>query len=311
MHPRARTTPWSRAQIVRRFEAGQPVSAIASAFGISRQTVYKWLSRWRDGGLAALGDRRPIARTYPTRLPGTLERQIRGLRCARRMLGREIAAALQVPRSTVIKVLKRLGIARLSALEMPLLIQRYEYANPGEMVHIDIKKLGRIGQVGHRIHGRLDIRSRGVGWEHVYVCVDDATRLAYLEVRLREDRFEASEFLESAAQWFAAQGVRFQRVMTDNGKVFGSHRWREMLQKLHARHVRTRPYHPRTNGKAERFIQTMLRECAYGIAFANSDERRAALSAWNRYYNEERPHSALKLCPPALGLRLRQQCLWS
>jgi transposase InsO family protein len=215
------------------------------------------------------------------------------------MLSREISTVLKMPRSTVIKYLKKLGLERLSKLELPLLIQRYEYANAGELVHIDIKKLGRFEKVGHRIHGvRNRIGHRAMGYDHVYVCVDDATRLAYLEVRPREDRFEAAAFLASAAAWFAHHGIRFVRVMTDNGKVFGSIPWRDVMSSLGARHIRTRPYRPRTNGKAERFIQSMLRECAYGIAFQTSDERREALVAWNRYYNQERPHSALKLLPP-------------
>lgn len=309
MHPQARSTPVSRAIIVQRVLAGTPVAQVARDFALSRQTVYKWLARFREGGAAALNDRPPIARRYPSRVAFEIERCVERLRRTRRLLGREIAAALDLPRSTVIKILKRLKLARLSSLEIPLLIQRYEYERPGEMVHIDIKKLGRISRVGHRINGDRTTRAEGAGWEHVYVCVDDATRLAYLEVRRREDRHDASEFLRSAAAWFSARGVRFARVMTDNGKVFGSHLWREALGELGARAVRTRPYCPRTNGKAERFIQSMLRECAYAIAFENSDERRAALEAWNRHYNEDRPHSALKLRSPASRLAACQQSL--
>lgn len=299
MHPKARTTPHSRALIVQRVEAGVPVAAIAHMFGISRQTVYKWLRRHREGGDAFLLDRRPIAKTFPTQIPFERLSRIEALRRTRRMLGREISTVLNMPRSTVIKYLKKLGIERLAKLDLPLLIQRYEYAAAGELVHIDIKKLGRFNQVGHRIHGdRTRFKYQAVGYDHVYVCVDDFTRLAYLEIRPREDRFEAAAFLSSAAAWFAHHGIRFARVMTDNGKVFGSGAWSDVMQSLGARHIRTQPYRPRTNGKAERFIQSMLRECAYGIAFQTSDERRGALVAWNRYYNQERPHSALKLLPP-------------
>ncbi len=222
MHPQARSTPVSRAVIVQRVLAGTPVAQVARDFALSRQTVYKWLARFRAGGAAALMDRRPIARRHPSRVAFEVERCVERLRRTRRLLGREIAAALELPRSTVIKILKRLKLARLSALEIPLLVQRYEYNQPGQMVHIDIKKLGRISRVGHRINGDRTTRVDGAGWEHVYVCVDDATRLAYLEVRRREDRYDASEFLRSAAAWFAERGVRFARVMTDNGKVFGS-----------------------------------------------------------------------------------------
>jgi transposase InsO family protein len=307
MHPQARSTPVSRAIIVRRVLDGSPVSRVSRDFGVSRQTVYKWLRRFREGGEPALLDRRPVAARFPSRVPFAVELQVQRLRRTRRLLGREIAAALEMPRSTVIKVLKRLKLGRLSALDVPLLVQRYEYAQPGEMVHIDIKKLGRISRVGHRINGDRRTTVDGAGWEHVYVCVDDASRLAYLEVRRREDRFDAAEFLCSAAGWFAQRGIQFARVMTDNGGVFRSGLWRAAMQELGARPVRTRPYCPRTNGKAERFIQSMLRECAYAIAFQNSDERRAALEAWNRHYNEDRPHSALKLRPPASWLARCQQ----
>jgi len=288
--------------IVERAAAGISVAEIARMFGISRQTVYKWLRRFKDGGANSLADRQPIARSFPTRTTFEIERSIERLRRTRRMLSREIAQVLNMARSTVIKCLKRVGLERLSKLELPLLVQRYEYANPGELVHIDIKKLARFRHTGHRIHGHRVGHNVNVGFDFVYVCVDDATRLAYLEIRPREDRFEAAAFLVAAANWFADHGVHFQRVMTDNGKVFSSAPWREAMANLTARQIWTRPYTPRTNGKAERFIQSMLRECAYGIAFDTSEERRAALIAWNRFYNEVRPHSALKMRPPASRL---------
>ena len=276
-------------------------------FGISRQTVYKWLRRYREGAFEALADRRPIARVFPRLTPETLVRRIETLRRTRRMLSREISTVLGLARSTVIKYLKRIGLERLSRLELPLLIQRYEYSAPGELVHIDIKKLARFDQPGHRVLGGKKNRNENVGYDYVYVCVDDATRLAYLEVRPREERFEAAAFLTSAAAWFRHHGVIFVRVMTDNGKVFSSTPWRTAMVLLGARQIRTRPYTPRTNGKAERFIQSMLRECAYGIAFQDSTERREALAAWNRYYNQDRPHTALKHGSPAARLRLCQQ----
>jgi transposase InsO family protein len=307
MHPNARTTPLSRALIVERAEAGMPASEIARMFGISRQTVYKWLRRSREGGTEDLRDRSSCALNFPTRLDQARVRRIEALRRTKRMLGREIAIVLGMPRSTVIKYLKKIGLERLSRLELPLLVQRYEYRQPGEMVHIDIKKLARFEKPGHRIHGNRNVGNENVGYDHVFVCIDDATRLAYLEIRPKENRFEAAGFLASAAAWFAKRGIAFTRVMTDNGKVFSSNPWREVLREIGARQIRTRPYTPRTNGKAERFIQSMLRECAYGIAFSSSDERREALRAWNRYYNEDRPHSALKLTTPAVRLALRQQ----
>lgn len=236
MHPRARTTPHSRALIIRRVEAGVPVSIIAHTFGISRQTVYKWLRRYREGGEKFLCDRRPIAKSFPTQLSFEQRNRIEALRRSRRMLAREISTVLSMPRSTVIKYLKILGLERLSKLELPLLIQRYEYAAAGELVHIEIKQLGRFNEVGHRIHGdRRRFKYQAAGYDHVFVRIDDATRLAYLEIRPREDRFEAAAFLSSAAAWFAHHGIRFVRVMTDKGEVFGSNPWRENMSSIGAR----------------------------------------------------------------------------
>jgi transposase InsO family protein len=307
MHPRARTTPLSRALIVERAQAGVPITEIAHMFGISRQTVYKWLRRFREAAFAGLADRRPIARVFPRQTPEALVRCIETLRRTKRMLSREISTAVGLARSTVIKYLQRIGLERLSRLELPLLIQRYEYSVPGELVHIDIKKLARFDRPGHRVLGGSKSVNEKVGYDYVFVCVDDATRLAYLEVRPREERFEAAAFLTSAAAWFRHHGVTFVRVMTDNGKVFSSTPWRAAMALLSARQIRTRPYTPRTNGKAERFIQSMLRECAYGIAFQDSAERRDALVAWNRYYTQDRPHAALKHASPAARLSLCQQ----
>jgi transposase InsO family protein len=307
MHPGARTTPCSRALIVRRHAAGESVTAIAHAFGVSRQTVYKWLRRWRECGDPGLLDRRPIAKHFPQKLPFAVERSIERLRRVDKLLGWQISRALGVPRSTVIKVLKRLRLARLSDLVLPELVQRYEYREAGELVHIDIKKLGKFRRIGHRIHGDNAVRSRGSGWEHVYVCIDDATRAAFAQIRPAENREEATAFLIDAIAAFKDAGISVQRVMTDNGKVFGAKSFRAVEQELGIRHLWTRPFRPCTNGKAERFIKTMLREWAYGVAFENSEDRRAAFIAWLDYNNQERPHSALKLQPPASRLRLCQR----
>lgn len=295
----ARTTPRARAEIVRRALNGTPVRDIAQAFGVSRPTVYKWIRRHREGD-AALLDRRSVARAMPHKISFEVERLIERLRRTKRLVAWQIAEALKISRSTVLRALKRMRLSRLRSLDLPMLVQRYEYRNPGELVHIDIKKLPRFRFAGHRIHGDRKRRNLRVGYEHAYVCVDDATRLAYVELRPHEDRFEASGFLRAAAVWFSERGIHFQRVMTDNGRVFLSHLFRDALADLAARHIRTRPYSPQTNGKAERFIRTLLSEWAYGIAFTDADERAMALPAWLRYYNEERPHSALKMRPPAL-----------
>lgn len=299
MHPKARTTPLLRAEIVELIRAGTPVSSVARRFSISRQTIYKWLGRYAEGGGEALSDRRPIAAHFPSRVEASIERQIERLRRRRRLLAWQIAKILGMARSTVIKVLKRLGLPRLSSLELPLVTRRYEYARPGELVHIDIKKLARFEGIGHRIHGDRTVRSRRVGYDVVYVATDDASRYSYAQIYEREDGPTAAKFLRWVIATYARRGVRIERVMTDNGKVFTSFAFDGILAELGAKHILTPPFTPRWNGKAERFIQTMLREWAYAIAYRSSDERRAAFKAWLRYYNQERQHSALNYATPA------------
>jgi transposase InsO family protein len=299
MHPKARTTPLARAKLVDLVAQGEPVSAVARRFAVSRQTVYKWLHRHAEGGLNALHDRRPIAWHFPTKTPARVEHRIDQLRRTRRLLGWQIAQALDMARSTVIKILKRLGLARLRDLEPPRLIQRYEYRRPGELVHIDIKKLGRFSAVGHRIHGDRSRRSRYLGHDVVYVATDDASRFSYAQIYPREDGPTAVKFLRWVLGVYARRGVPVERVMTDNGKVFTSHAFAATLRDAGVKHIRTPIYTPRWNGKAERFIQTMLREWAYAITYRTSDERGLALPAWLRHYNQERPHSALNYATPA------------
>lgn len=299
MHPLARTTPLSRTQIVELVEAGHPVSSVARRFGISRQTVYKWLDRYAQGGPEGLHDRRPIAAHFPSKIRPALERQIARLRRSRRLLAWQIARALKLARSTVIKVLKRIGLPRLSSLELPRVIQRYEYARPGQLVHIDIKKLGRFNQIGHRIHGDRRRHSRRVGHEFVYVATDDASRYAYARIYEREDATTAARFFRHVIAAYGRRGVRIERIMTDNGKVFTSGEFQGVLARIAAKHILTPVYTPRWNGKVERFIQSMLREWAYAIAYRTSEERAAILPAWLRYYNQERQHSALNYFTPA------------
>jgi transposase InsO family protein len=299
MHPQARTTPLLRREIVALVQAGEAVTAVARRFKISRPTVYKWLGRFAEAGVEGLEDRRPIAGRFPTRVSARVERQIERLRRGRRLLGWQIAAALEMARSTVIKVLKRLKLGRLRDLEPARLMQRYEYRRPGELVHIDIKKIARLERVGHRIHSDRRLRSRAVGYDVIFVAVDDASRRTETRVYAREHATSAADFLRRLAILYARRGVRIERVMTDNGKVFSSHAFQAMLRSIGARHILTPPYTPRWNGKAERFIQTMLREWAYAIAYRTSDERRAALPAWLRYYNQERRHTGINYETPA------------
>src|SRR5262249_36750915 len=200
-------------------------------------------------------------------------------------------------------VLRRRGLGQLPALTPAEPVRRYERERPGELLHVDIKTLGRIGQVGHRIHGDRRTRIRGIGWEHVHVCVDDRSRVAYVELLPTLGYPDAVGFLERAVAWFAAHGVRAERVLTDNGSAYLSRGWRAACERLGVRHTRTRPYCPRTNGKAERFIQTLLREWAYRRAYATSARRRRALAPWLRYYNGQRPHTALNYRAPITRLQ--------
>ena len=211
-----------------------------------------------------------------------------------------------MPISTVGIILRRLGLGRLAALEPKPAVVRYERQRPGELIHIDTKKLGRIAAVGHRITGDRRDTTRGVGWEALHVCIDDATRLAYSEILADERKASAVGFLERALEWFAGHGVSVERVMTDNGSAYRSHAFRSAVVAAGLKHKRTRPYTPRTNGKAERFIQTSLREWVYARPYASSQERTLALAPWLDHYNTERPHTALAHRPPTARLRQSQ-----
>lgn len=299
VHGNARLTPAGRVLMAERVERGWRVSAAAAAAGVSERTAYKWLGRHRHGGERSHHDRSSAPCRRPHATPAARVAEIEALR-RRRLSGPQIAAALAMPRSTVGAVLRRLGLGRLSALDPKPRIIRYERALPGELLHIDIKSLGRIDGVGHRITGQHagHHRARGIGYDHLHVCVDDASRLAYVELLPSLGQEDATGFLERALAWYARHGVTVQRVMTDNGSAYRSRRFAAALRQAGLKHVRTRPYTPRTNGKAERFIQTSLREWAYARPYASSAERHAAIQPWADTYNLSRPHSALGGHPP-------------
>jgi transposase InsO family protein len=248
-----------------------------------------------------LTDRSSAPGTVPGRTPAETEAVIESLRRLR-WTSTRIAAELGLATSTVCAVLARLGLNRLSKLEPPEPPNRYCRRHPGELVHIDVKKLGRFDRPGHRVTGTRTYRNRGAGWEAVHVAVDDTTRLAYVEILPDERGVTAIGFLARAVAWFAAHGVTVQRVMTDNGAPYKSRVWAAWCADHDLRHLRTRPYRPRTNGKAERFIQTMLREWAYAASYQSSTHRADVLPAWLKYYNQRRPHSALGHKPPASRL---------
>jgi transposase InsO family protein len=303
LHPNARTTPQSRARVVQRVvEDGWPIARVAQAFHVSERTVSKWLARYRGEGVPGLVDRSGAPHASPHRTRPRRVLEIVALR-AQRLPGHVIAHRLGLPRSTVSRILQRLGLGRLPPLTPPPPVRRYERAQPGELLHVDIKSLGRIRGIGHRIHGDRRTRVRGIGWEHVHVCIDDATRLAYVEVLPTAQWPDAVGFLERAVAWFTAQSIRVERVMTDNGSAYLSRAFRALCARLGLRHVRTRPYTPRTNGKAERFIQTLLREWAYRRPYRTSARRRRALDPYVRYYNGRRPHMSLNGLSPLARLQ--------
>jgi transposase InsO family protein len=268
---------------------------------VSERTAGKSLGRYRREGPAGLVDRSSRPRHCPQRTAPRVVRRIAQLR-RRRWTSPAIARQLGLPVSTVGVALRRLGLNRLRLLEPRPVPVRYEKQSPGELVHVDAKRLMRFTRVGHRIHGDRRRRSRAVGWEHVHVCIDDATRLAYAEILPKEDAPSAAAFLQRALAWLAHLGVRVHAVMTDNALAYTSHQYRAMTTALGLRHLRTRPYTPRTNGKAERFIQTCLREWVYDRVYRSSQVRGAALPAFLRRYNVERPHTALQRRPPLARL---------
>jgi transposase InsO family protein len=260
-------------------EQGWTAAQAGQAGGLSTSRGYHWLARYRRGGAAALVDRSSAPQRCRNRTPAERVAEIERLR-RQCLSGPAIARQLAMPVSTVGKVLRRLGLGKLTALEPKPPVVRYQRERPGELTHIDVKKLGRIAAVGHRITGNRRDSCRGAGWEYVHVCIDDASRLAYSEVLPDERKQSAVPFLERALAWFAGLGVSVERVMTDNGSAYRSHHWRQACGSLGLRHLRTKPYTPRTNSKAERFIQTSLREWAYGQAYASSRARQEALADW-------------------------------
>jgi transposase InsO family protein len=304
VHKNARMTVHGRLLLIRRVRtAGWPVGVAARAGGVSERTAYRWLARHRAGGERALHDRSSAPARSPRRLPAEVTAAIERLR-RQGWSGPRIARALGRPVSTVGAVLRRLGLGRLRALAAKPPAVRYERGAAGELLHIDSKKLARIDGLGHRVTGdRRGHRARGVGWEYLHVAIDDASRLAYTELLPDERGPTCAGFLNRAAAWFAGLGVRIERVMTDNAFAYTQCRlFKTALARLGARHLTTRPYRPRTNGKAERFIQTALREWLYRKPYLSSALRATDMPAWLHWYNHHRPHASLLASTPAARL---------
>jgi len=305
VHKNARLTARGREWIVAQAVRGQRPKAISEAVGVCPRTVCKWLKRYEAEGLAGLQDKssRPHRLYRPT--PQAFIDRIAALR-RERLTGKAIAAEVGVSPATVSRVLKRLGLNSLKALEPAEPVRRYEREHPGELIHIDIKKLGKFNRVGHRITGNRtgQSNSRGVGWEFVHVAIDDASRIAFSKVMKNERRGCAIAFLKAAVAYYASLGVKVERVMTDNGSCYKAFTFRRACKRLGIRHIRTKPYTPKTNGKAERFIQTSLREWAYARSYDTSRQRAAELPYWLHRYNWHRPHGSIGSVPPISRLGL-------
>jgi transposase InsO family protein len=310
IHKNARLTPRGREHMIHMVFGGQTPQAVSEAVGVCPRTVRKWVRRFQAEGLSGLQDRssRPT-RLYRPTAQATIDR-IETLR-RQRLTGQAIAAETGVSPATVSRVLKRLGLNRLSALAPAEPPRRYQRDRPGELIHIDIKKLGRFSTPGHRIRGARSEqwRNRRAGWEFVHVAIDDASRVAFSRIKQTERQSCAIAFLKAAVTYYASLGIKIECIMTDNGSCYRSRRFRNACRRLGLKHIFTRPYTPRTNGKAERFIQTALREWAYARAYDTSRQRAAELPYWIHRYNWHRPHGSIGSMPPISRLALSEDNL--
>ncbi|WP_407158249.1 IS481 family transposase [Bradyrhizobium sp. STM 3557] len=310
-HKNAPLTPKGREAMVRSVvEGGLSQADAADQFNTTPKTVAKWVKRFRAEGAAGLQDRSSRPHSSPSQTPPATCTVVETLR-RQRHTGKQIAAEVWVSPATVSRILRRLGLNRIRDLEPAEPERRYERENPGEMLHIDIKKLGRFEHVGHRITGDRtgQSNSRGVGWEFVHVCIDDHSRVAFSEIKLDETANSAVPFLKAAVAYYKSLGVTVTRVMTDNGSCYKAFAFRDACKDLRIRHIRTKPYTPKTNGKAERFIQTALREWAYAKAYPTSDRRAEELPIWLHQYNWHRPHGGTKSQTPISRLGLTEDNL--
>jgi transposase InsO family protein len=301
VHKNARLTPYRRQELVALVEGGTALTVAARAFGVSRQTARKWVARKASAGVVEAGAWLMDRSSRPHRSPRVTEPRIQlGAKVLRhqRWTCAEIAQALGVSAATIARTLRRVGLSRRLRLEPPPLGRRYEHAAVGDLLHLDTKKLGRIRGIGHRITGQRRHRARGIGWEFLHIAIDDHSRVAYVELLTDERGATMSAFLRRALQWFRARAVRVRRVLTDNGSGYVSRSFRATCRGLQVVHRRTRPYTPRTNGKAERFIQTALREWAYRRPYYTSADRTRMMPGWLEHYNAARPHSGIGGRPP-------------
>jgi transposase InsO family protein len=293
-HKNARLTPRGREAMVRAVvDGGLSRAAAARQFNTTPKTVAKWVDRFRAEGVDGLRDRSSRPLSSPSQTAPAKCAEVEALR-RQRHTGKQIAAELRLAPATVSRILRRLGLNRLCSLEPAAPIRRYERERPGELIHIDIKKLGRFERPGHRITGdRQSYRNVHAGWEFVHIAIDDHSRVGFGKVMADEKARSAIAFLKAAVAYYASLGVKVERVMTDNGSCYKSHAFRRACKRLKLRHIRTKPYTPKTNGKAERFIQSSLREWAYARAYDHSQQRREHLPIWLHRYNWHRPHAGI------------------
>ena len=313
VHKNARLTPHSRADLARRIQAGQTPKAVATAFGVDAKTVAKWVKRFETEGPDGLMDRSSRPRKLYRPTPAQTVDQVIALR-RQRFCGGQIAKETGVSPATVSRILRAVSLSRARDLDPPEPVVRYERERPGDLIHLDIKKLGRFGKPGHRVTGDRTGQSStrgtrggktwGAGWEYVHVCIDDASRIACSQVFPDEKKESAVAALKAAVAYYQSLGVTVARVMTDNGACYKSHAFRDACAALGLKHIRTKPYTPKTNGKAERFIQTALREWAYAQTYQTSDQRTAQLHTWLYRYNWHRPHGGIKSATPISRLGL-------
>lgn len=297
-HKNARLTYVRRLEMVQAItQRGVSAAEAAAMQGVSAVTARKWLGRYLADGAAGLLDKSSRPELSPRSIAPGVALAIVELR-RKLFLQSRIASYTGVSKATVSRVLRRAGLSKFSDLAPPEPVQRYEREAPGELLHIDIKKLGRFTDVGHRITGDYRKRTRRVGWEYLFVAIDDHARIAFTDMRPDERKDSAESFLRAAVAYYAKLGVKVQRLITDNGPAFHSHTFGNACAELGIKQKFTRAYRPQTNGKAERFIQSALREWAYGRAYASSDQRRAALPVWNHFYNWHRPHHGIGCQPP-------------
>lgn len=306
IHKNARLTPLRREEMALAvLDGGLTKAQAARVYGVTSKIVSRWVERHKTGGRAAMMDRSSRPKVIPRQIAQALAEWIIALR-RKRLTGKHIAMETGVSPATVSRVLKRAGLSHMKDIEPAEPVVRYEYSKPGGLIHLDIKRLGRFDRVGHRITGDRtgQSNSRGVGWEYVHVCIDDASRIAFTDIFPDEKAVSAITFLKASVAYYESLGIKVTRVMTDNGSCYKAKDFAKACKALGLKHIRTKPYTPRTNGKAERFIQTALREWAYARAYPSSEYRKSHLPTWTHMYNWHRPHGSLNSKPPISRLRL-------